>query len=155
MTISLSPVTRDNWLEALELKVKPEQAGFVPSVAISLAKVHIKPDGDSVEYLPFAIYHEETMVGFMMHAFVEETTDMYWINGFLIDANYQGKGYGKAALQQMIAYITNRFSGCQEIRLTVYPDNHSAYKLYQNLGFEEIGEWHGEEVVLRLPCKTA
>ena len=68
MTISLSPVTRDNWLEVLELKVKPEQAGFVPSVAISLAKVHIKPDGDSVEYLPFAIYHEETMVGFMMHA---------------------------------------------------------------------------------------
>ncbi|MFP3390767.1 GNAT family N-acetyltransferase [Brevibacillus sp. SIMBA_040] len=155
MTISLSPVTRDNWLEALELKVNQEQAGFVPTVAISLAKVHIKPDGDSVEYLPFAIYHEEAMVGFMMHAFVEVTTDMYWINGFLIDTRYQGKGYGKAALQQMIAYITNRFSRCQEIRLTVYPDNHSAYKLYRNLGFEETGEWHGEEVVLRLPCKTA
>jgi len=104
MNITLTPVTRDNWQEALELQVSQEQSGFAPTVAISLAKVHIKPDGDNVEYLPFAIYHEETMVGFMMHAFAEKTTDMYWINGFLIDARYQGKGYGMAALQLMIVY---------------------------------------------------
>lgn len=153
MMITLTPVTRENWLEALELKVNQEQHCFVPTVAVSLAKVSIKPDGDNVEYLPFAIYEGETMVGFLMHAYVEETTDMYWINGFLIDVKYQRKGYGKAALQQMIAYITHRFSQCREVRLTVYPDNHAAISLYRGLGFEETGEWMGEECVLQLPVR--
>ncbi|MGG1662723.1 GNAT family N-acetyltransferase [Brevibacillus sp. NRS-1366] len=151
MNITLTLVTRENWLEALELKVNQEQSSFVPTVAVSLAKVHIKPDGDQVEYLPFAIYHKEAMVGFIMHAYVEETTDMYWINGFLIDSKYQRKGYGRAALQQMTRYITNRFSQCREIRLTVYSGNHSAIQLYRSIGFVETGERMGEEWVLRLP----
>ncbi|QRG70439.1 GNAT family N-acetyltransferase [Brevibacillus choshinensis] len=151
MNIQLKPVTRDNWLEALELQVMEEQKSFVPTVAVSLAKVHIKPDGDGVEYLPFAIYHEESMVGFIMHAFEEETRDMYWINGFLIDASHQGRGYGKAALLQMIDYITQRFSQCQEVRLTVCPHNESALKLYRRTGFAETGDVYGGELVMRLP----
>jgi diamine N-acetyltransferase len=78
----------------------------------------VKPDGDLVEYLPFAIYDGDTMIGFIMHAFEEHTAHSYWINGFLVDSSYQGKGYGKAALLQMIVYIKDRFSQCQEIRLT-------------------------------------
>ncbi|MDF2679406.1 MAG: family acetyltransferase [Brevibacillus sp.] len=151
MNILLKPVTRENWLEALALQVKEEQKDFVPTVAVSLAKVYIKPDGDGVEYLPFAIYHEDKMVGFMMHAFVEQTSDMYWINGFLIDASQQEKGYGKAALRQMIDYITGRFSQCQEVRLTVYPHNHSALQLYRHVGFIETGEMYDGELVMRFP----
>ncbi len=151
MNITLKPVTRDNWLQALDLKVKDDQSGFVPSVAVSLAKVHIKPDGDQVEYLPFAIYDGETMVGFIMHAFEEQTSNMYWINGFLVDHNHQGKGYGKTAILQMIDYIRSRFSQCQEIRLTVYPNNYAARNLYQSVGFVETGEIWGGELVLRLP----
>lgn len=151
MTIQLKPVTRDNWLKALDLQVKEEQKSFVPTAAVSLAKVHIKPDGDGVEYLPFAIYHGDDMVGFIMHAFEEETRDMYWINGFLIDAGCQGKGYGKAALLQMIDYITNRFSQCQEVRLTVHPHNVAALQLYRRLGFAETGEVYDGELVMRLP----
>jgi len=155
MTVTLTPVTRENWLEALALQVKQEQSNFVPTAAVSLAKVHIKPDGDEVEYVPFAIYHEETMVGFMMHAFEENTTDMYWINGFFIDSRYQGKGYGKAALQSMIGYIRSRFAQCKEIRLTVYPNNVNAYHLYRSAGFVETGERMGDELILRMPVASA
>lgn len=154
MNIQLKPVTRENWLEALALQVKEEQKDFVPTVAVSLAKVYIKPDGDGVEYLPFAIYHEDKMVGFIMHAFVEQTSDMYWINGFLIDAGQQANGYGKAALRQMIDYITNRFSQCKEVRLTVYPHNYSALQLYRRLGFVETGEQYDGELVMRFPVAT-
>lgn len=154
MEISLKPVTRGNWLESLELQVGEEQKRFVPTVAVSLAKVYIKPDGDGVEYLPFAIYHGETMVGFIMHAYEEQTTNMYWINGFLIDSKHQGKGYGKSALQAMMDWITNRFSQCEEIRLTVYPDNHAAHGLYRSAGFEETGEIYGGELVLRFPIQS-
>lgn len=155
MNIQLKSVTRENWQEALALQVRTEQGRFVPAVAVSLAKVYIKPDGDNVEYLPFAIYHEDTMVGFLMHAFVEQTSDMYWINGFLIDARHQGKGYGKAALRQIIAYITGRFPQCKEVRLTVDPDNHSAMGLYRGAGFMETGEQYDGEWVLRLPVASA
>ena len=105
MNIQLKVVTRENWEEALKLQVKENQLKFVPSVAVSLAKVYIKPDGDNVEYIPFAIYHGDLMVGFVMHAVVRETSDMYWINGFIIDRSQQGNGYGKAALQESINII--------------------------------------------------
>lgn len=105
MNVQLKVVTRENWEEALKLQVKENQLKFVPSVAVSLAKVYIKPDGDNVEYMPFVIYDGDHMVGFIMHAVVRETTDMYWINGFIIDQMQQGKGYGKAALQESIYLI--------------------------------------------------
>ncbi|KXI92957.1 hypothetical protein ACS47_04415 [Bacillus cereus] len=107
MNIQLKVVTRENWEDALKLQVKDNQTKFVPSVAVSLAKVYIKPDGDAVEYQPFAIYNGDLMVGFVMHAVVKETTDMYWINGFIIDQKQQGNGYGKAALQESIYLIKN------------------------------------------------
>ncbi|WP_223066298.1 GNAT family N-acetyltransferase [Paenibacillus caui] len=151
MSIRLVPVTRDNWLEALKLQIKEEQKDFVPGVAVSLAMVYIKPDGDQVNYLPFAIYDGNRMVGFIMHAYEEHTSDMYWINGFLIDAKDQGKGYGTTALLQMIQYIKNRFSGCKEIRLTVHKNNDNAKKLYSSLGFLDTGEIWGEEQVFKLP----
>ncbi|MEH7814908.1 GNAT family N-acetyltransferase, partial [Bacillus toyonensis] len=55
MNVQLKVVTRENWEEALQLQVKEDQRKFVPAVAVSLAKVYIKPDGDNVEYIPFAI----------------------------------------------------------------------------------------------------
>lgn len=149
MSIELKPVNRDNWEEALSLQVLENQQKFVPSVAISLSKIYIKPDGDEVIYIPFSIYSDDKMVGFIMHAYEEKTTNMYWINGFLIDAKEQGKGYGRLALEQMISWISNKFAQCKEIRLTVHKDN-KAKQLYKSRGFIETGQWFGEEEVLKL-----
>ncbi|WP_410769403.1 GNAT family N-acetyltransferase [Fontibacillus sp. BL9] len=155
MHIELKPVNRNNWEEALSLQVSDSQQGFVPPVAVSLAKIYIKPDGDEVEYLPFAVYDKDKMVGFIMHAYEEKTSDMYWINGFLIDAEEQGKGYGGTALKEMIIWIQNRFPQCQEIRLTVHKDNVFARKLYRNHGFIETGEWFGEEEIWSLKSEKS
>ncbi|PQZ57612.1 GNAT family N-acetyltransferase [Bacillus sp. MYb209] len=150
MNIQLKVVTRENWEEALNLQVKENQTTFVPAVAVSLAKVYIKPDGENVEYIPFAIYDRDLIVGFIMHAFVQETTDMYWINGFIIDKKQQGKGYGKAALREIINLIKNRFKECKEIRLTVHKENVSAKKLYERYGFQPLGHDYDGEQVYRL-----
>ncbi|KXO01872.1 GNAT family N-acetyltransferase [Bacillus cereus group sp. TH150LC] len=150
MNIQLKVVTRENWEDALQLQVKENQRKFVPAVAVSLAKVYIKPDGDNVEYIPFAIYNGDLMVGFVMHAVVKETTDMYWINGFIIDQNQQGKGYGKAALQESIYLIKNTYKACKEIRLTVHKDNIPAKKLYESYGFQSLGHDYDGEQVYRL-----
>ena len=36
MKVTLTPVTRKNWLLALELRTHEEQIGCVPSIAVSL-----------------------------------------------------------------------------------------------------------------------
>ncbi|KMQ00461.1 GCN5 family acetyltransferase [Bacillus cereus] len=150
MNIQLKVVTRENWEDTLQLQVKENQRKFVPTVAVSLAKVYIKPDGDNVEYIPFAIYNGDQMVGFVMHAVVKETTDMYWINGFIIDRKQQGKGYGKAALQESIYLIKNTYKACKEIRLTVHKDNIPAKKLYESYDFQSLGHDYDGEQVYRL-----
>ncbi|PGZ06465.1 GNAT family N-acetyltransferase [Bacillus cereus] len=150
MNVQLKVVTRENWEDALKLQVKENQTKFVPAVAVSLAKVYIKPDGENVEYIPFAIYDGDLIVGFIMHAFVRETSNMYWINGFIIDQKQQGNGYGKAALQEIINLIKNRFKQCKEIRLTVHKDNIFAKKLYERYGFQPLGQEYDGEQVYRL-----
>ncbi|MGD6888123.1 GNAT family N-acetyltransferase [Bacillus mobilis] len=150
MNVQLKVVTRENWEDALKLQVKKNQTKFVPTVAVSLAKVYIKPDGDNVEYIPFAIYDGNLMVGFIMHAVVREKTEMYWINGFIIDQRQQGNGYGKAALQESIYLIKNTYKACKEIRLTVHKDNISAKKLYERYGFLPLGHDYDGEQVYRL-----
>ncbi|MBL5768044.1 GNAT family N-acetyltransferase [Heyndrickxia sporothermodurans] len=149
MNIHFKPVTRDNWEEALALKISDHQRDFVPTVAVSLAKVFIKPDGENVEYLPFAIYDKDQMVGFIMHAYEETTTNMYWINGFFIDQAFQQKGYGKRAMIEMMTWIENRFPQCQEIRLTVHKNNIVARRLYEHLGFISIDMSVGDEEIMK------
>lgn len=155
MNIQLKPITRDNWEEAINLKVKESQRHFVPSAAVSLAKVYIKPDGDQVEYIPFSIYDQDRMVGFIMHAYEAGTANMYWINGFIIDEKFQRNGYGRAALNEMINWIKNKFPICKEIRLTVHKDNHHARDLYKSFGFLPTGEVWGEEEVFHFAVKRS
>lgn len=90
------------------------------------------------------------MVGFVMHAVVRKTSDMYWINGFIIDQKQQGNGYGKAALQESINIIKNTFKSCKEIRLTVHKDNISAKKLYERYSFKSLEQEYDGEQVYRL-----
>ncbi|PGA98798.1 GNAT family N-acetyltransferase [Bacillus toyonensis] len=150
MNVQLKVVTRENWEEALQLQVKEDQRKFVPTVAVSLATVYIKPDGDNVEYIPFAIYDGDLIVCFIMHAVVRETSNMYWINGFIIDQKQQGNGYGKSALQESINLMENTFNACKEIRLTVHKENISAKKLYEDYGFQPLGQDYDGEQVYRL-----
>ncbi len=76
MNVRLKCVTRENWEEALSLKVKEQQITFVPSVAVSLAKVYIKPDGDNIVYVPFAIYDKRAN-GRLYHACLRCKYDEY------------------------------------------------------------------------------
>ncbi|MBS4221747.1 GNAT family N-acetyltransferase [Lederbergia citrea] len=93
------------------------------------------------------------MVGFIMHAYEKHTTNMYLINGFIIDKNYQGRGCGRAALSEMIHWIENKFIVCKEIRHTVFEDNQVAKELYKGLGFLPTKQFFGEEEVWRLSIR--
>ena len=58
---------------------------------------------------------------------------MLWVNYLMIAEGQRGKGYGRAALQQIIAEA--RQQNCLEVALRTPPDNFKAIQLYENLGF--------------------
>lgn len=55
-----------------------------------------------------------------------------WVLSLAVTESARGKGVGKALLEQFIARATSL--GCEQLRLTVHPDNRALY-LYHSCGF--------------------
>ena len=95
-----------------------------------------------------AIYAAEEPVGFLMYSFWDER-ESYWLLRLMIAADHQGKGYGRAAMQQAIQLIRGQ-PGCSSISLSFEPENATAERLYTSLGFKPTGEILEGEIVYRL-----
>jgi diamine N-acetyltransferase len=141
--ITLRPVTKENYLECIRLKVAPDQETFVASNAVSLVQA-VYEEGA----IPRAIYEDEMMVGFIMAQYIP-TAPMPYIWRLMIEASHQGKGYGKAAMNLMLDHL-KAISGCQRIAISYAPENQTARQLYARLGFVETGEMEDDEVVAHL-----
>ena len=100
---------------------------------------------------PFAIYAGEKLVGFCMLALDpedENPVDRYCLWRFMIDKNEQGKGYGQAALHEIIKYFKE--NGVDRIYLSTAPENELGLHVYHKAGFRETGEMEDEEAILVL-----
>ncbi|MCL2014838.1 MAG: GNAT family N-acetyltransferase [Defluviitaleaceae bacterium] len=140
--ITLKKITTDEMLtECLDLAVSTEQENFVDSTAVSLALAWYNYDASR----PFCIYHGDTMVGFVLLHCETATSCEIW--QFLIDEKYQGKGYGSAALAEILQYAKN--SNFEEIFLLMYPENKAAVKFYEKAGFYLTGKSQDEEVFMQ------
>jgi diamine N-acetyltransferase len=67
----------------------------------------------------------------------------------MIDRAQQGKGYGRAAMEAVIALMADRV-GCEEIVTSFNPANAVALGLYTSLGFQPTGEIEDDEPLLLL-----
>jgi diamine N-acetyltransferase len=107
MTVTLQPITQDNWTECVQLNVTEDQQQrhFVASNAISLAQACWEP-----WWVPLGIYDSNTMVGFVMYG-RRPGTNINYILRMMVDARYQGRGYGKAGLLAVIERIRREDSG--------------------------------------------
>jgi len=57
----------------------------------------------------------------------------------MIDATYQGRGYGRAAVIETVRMILRRYPQCRAVQLTCFRANYTVAKLYLSLGFTETG----------------
>ena len=151
--VRLVPITRDNWREAISLRVRADQESFVPSVAISLAKALVRPDGPDDEHRPYAAVADGVMVGFGSLSANFGVAEILWIGGFLIDARFQGRGFGRAAPNAFVA-LARQEPSCRAVGLTVEPHNALAIRLYRSRGFEATGEMFDGELVHLLRLET-
>ncbi|MEH7224801.1 GNAT family N-acetyltransferase [Bacillus sp. JJ1566] len=119
----LKAITKENWLEAISLRVREDQVKFVASNAVSLAK---------------GIYLGDKMIGFTLYG-IDEDDHEYWIYRMMIDQKHQGKGYGKQAIKLVIDDIMNiKEKRHQTISLSYEPTNGHAKRVYEKMGFQEV-----------------
>ena len=98
-------------------------------------------------HLPFAVYNDDEIVGFVLYGFDTED-EKFYLGRLMIDEKHQGKGYGRAATIEVIEQLKQN-EDCKEIYLSFAPENTNAEKLYKSIGFERTGELNGSEVVMR------
>ncbi|MCA1633831.1 MAG: GNAT family N-acetyltransferase [Acidobacteria bacterium] len=152
MQIRLTDIDAGNWHEAIKLELAPGQEHFVASNIYSLAEAFVKPEW--AVYRPLAVYHDVEMVGFAMYAGDPASAKNHYVQRLMIDQRFQGRGYGRAAMIELLKLIREN-ECCEEVTLTVNPDNTNAQNLYRSLGFEDTGKLHLGELVYTLRLNRA
>ncbi|MCG7334441.1 GNAT family N-acetyltransferase [Sporosarcina sp. ACRSM] len=137
MNIAIHDVTKDNEKEILGLHVAKSQMNFIETTQQCL-----KEAKECALFKPVGLYADNELVGFAMYGRFqnENENSRVWLDRFLIDARYQGKGYGTIMLQALMQKLVQEFS-CQQIYLSVYEDNQSAVYLYKKFDFQFNGEF--------------
>ena len=134
-SIHLEKIDENNLLQAFGLKLGEGQDKFVSHPIRSLAQAYVYRD----QCTPFGIFCGETMVGYVMVIYDYDVPE-YNIWHMMIDASEQGRGYGRAALGEVLSYIrTKPFGDSDRVTLTCGKDNDRAIQLYQKMGFRPTG----------------
>jgi diamine N-acetyltransferase len=143
--VSLRPVTAQTVSQVCRLRVHPEQDVYVADNATSIAEAYF----DSRPWFR-AIYADETLVGFVMIC-DDADVPQYFLWRLMIDARYQGHGFGRDALKLVVDYVRRR-PGAREFTTAYVPGERSPRDFYARFGFTETGrEEHGQrEMILSL-----
>ena len=130
--IRLVSVTEANRALVASLELAPEQMDFVASNAESLDEAGFDDDAR-----PRIVMAGDRVVGFLMYE-APQDDDEARIYRFMIDRIWQGKGYGKAALREVLDEIRS-LGHIRHISICYEPDNEAARRLYRAAGFVEQG----------------
>jgi len=142
MSISFRDITKNNFYECMKLAVRKDQP-FVASNAFSLAESKIFPF-----WITKVIYSEKQMVGFLMYTNDYENGELYLCR-FMIDAKYQGKGYGREALEKL-RNIAMKDKGIKTMKLSTRKDNVNGIRIYEKFGFIDTQKMEDDEEVFIL-----
>ena len=143
MKVTLEEITEDTLDDIMGLGVTKAQEAFCPGVAVSIAQAHFS------RYAWFrAVYAGDTPVGFVM-LYLDGLKSRYSLWRLLIDKRYQGKGYGKAAIEQVVDFVRT-LPEATELTVTYPPVEGNPSKFFAECGFVETGETENDEKVMKL-----
>ena len=143
MEISLREVTKDSLRSILGLKVAENQRGFVADNATSIAQAHYSP-----EAWYRGIYVADQPVGFAMLS-LKPLEKEFFLWRFMIAQKEQGKGYGAAALNLIIAEVRTK-PEASELLLSVVEAEGGPRAFYEGLGFVSTGRHEDGELIMAL-----
>lgn len=90
--------------------------------------------------------HNERLVGYVLYG-VDLATGSWKIFRLMIDHTYQGQGYGRAAMERVLADIAEQPDG-SIVLVSYHQANVAARRLYEQFDFVEI-ERTADQVVAR------
>jgi len=144
--VTLREVTADTVRAICNLSVGPGQQGYVAPNAVSIAQAHFAPHAWFR-----AIYADETPVGFLMLSDKPEESE-YFLWRFMMDARYQGLGFGVRAIGLLVAHVRGR-PGARQLVTSTVPGPRNPRPFYESLGFSFRGDIREGEEVLVLPLE--
>jgi len=141
--VTLREITEDTVRTICDLSVEKEQKQFVAPNAVSIAQAYFS------KYAWFrAIYADETPVGFVL-LYDRPDKPEYFRWRFMIDARWQGMGFGRRAMGLLIEYVKTR-PNAHELFTSVHQAEGGPQGFYEKLGFGLTGTYEEGEAVLRL-----
>jgi diamine N-acetyltransferase len=147
--VSLREITADTVRAVTQLAVAEGQQGFVAPNAVSLAQALFAP-----EAWYRAIYCGDELAGFVMLADQSLRSPPppqpeVGVWRFMVDAGFQGRGIGRAALQQVIEHVRSK-GVFTTLELSYVPGPGCPEPFYRSLGFQPTGRVDDDEIVLAL-----
>lgn len=142
--VSLREITKETLRPFLKMKVAESQNNMVAPNAVSIAQAHFEPRAWFR-----GIYADETPVGFIM-LYDDPDEPAYFLWRLMVAEEYQGSGYGRKAVEQLVEYVKTR-PKATELKVShvkELPGNPGPF--YEKLGFEYTGEEESGELVMRL-----
>jgi diamine N-acetyltransferase len=141
--VELAEVTGDTVRAICRLTVAADQKGFVAPNAISFSEALFE---SKAWYR--AIHADGIPVGFLM-LYEDPGEPVYFLWRLMVDARYQGKGYGARAMALLVEHVRSR-PGATELKTSWVPGPGNPEAFYLRLGFEPTGEIDEGEIVARL-----
>ncbi|MGG5372698.1 GNAT family N-acetyltransferase [Enterococcus sp. AZ196] len=129
MNLTIKAVDEKNWRAVTALSVSTEQQDFIESNEQSLLEAAFD---QSFQWRPLALYHDTQLVGFSMIGAKAGKT--IWLDRLMIDAQFQGKGYGSFFIPLLIDFIKQHYE-IERIYLSVHEENKKIIPYYQRFGF--------------------
>ena len=144
--VTLREITKDTFWSIIKLEVGENQIGYVAPNVTSIAEAYFS------EYAWFrAIYADQTPVGFVM-VYIDSEKPEYYLWRLMIDSEFQGKGFGRAALELVIDYIRT-LPGAKEFFTSYVPGEGDPSPFYKKMGFEPFGEEFLEAEIMHINMK--
>ncbi len=146
MDIQIRDITKDNWLDMIELQITKEQENYValPSEAIAASKFYD-------HYINRGVYLGGTPIGFIQYYpnLADNKPNEIFIDQLIIDKNYQGIGYGTAAIELILAEI-KQLTGFNAVSIC-YVEGHDMMKrFFERFNFKVVEQDEFDETIMEL-----
>jgi diamine N-acetyltransferase len=123
-----------NVLAVCELRVSPDQEGFVSPNAWSIAEAYVRPEAK-----PFAIVVREEPVGFVM-LYDDGQLPVVGLWRMMVDYRSQRQGVGASAVRLVIDRARQSDRNVRTIQVGAIPGVGGPGPFYEWLGFTPTGE---------------
>ena len=154
--IKLKKINRNNIGKILKLEVFDNQKSFVATNNSSIIEAYIALTENNYVFT-FGIYKDETPIGFLMIGFDVNSDDEgapriakgnYNIWRLMIDKKFQGKGFGKKAMNLALEFVKTFPCGTAKYCWLSYEsENDIARQVSQSVGQVEADDKDGEEII--------